>query len=206
MPKPQYQVNWDILRSQAEQGVPLRELARRCGVPIGTVLARASRGRWRIRSLHGTGRRPETSAKARAITEKTLQTGHDYFTQLGLVTKFKQAQACHTAADHFANMNGEALEQNSLPWTNSVKNAERVFSWNQQPEDQKHLTVNLQLLSITPFQLFCYSELTKQGKLPHDASYEDIPSVIDSLPIDERDHLTQAFASFRSAPARDIPS
>ena len=203
MPKPQYQVNWDVLRTQAEQGVPLRELARRCGIPIGTVLARASRQHWQIRTLHGAGRRPEVSTQTRAIAQKTSQAGHDYFRQLGLATKFRQAQACHTAADHFASMNGQQLEDKSLPWTNSVKNAERVFSWNQEPESQKQLIMNVEVLALTPFELFCFNELVNQGKLQPD-SPEKTYRVLESLPTAERELLRGAFARSPLAPAREI--
>src|SRR5215831_8205870 len=61
--------------------------------------------------------------------------------------------------------------------TNAVKNAERVFGWNQHPEDQKHMTVNLAFLSLSPLQLFCYNELLRQGRLQPDFLPAAYPSL-----------------------------
>src|SRR5215831_1655946 len=91
----------------------------------------------------------------------------------------------------------------SLPWTNSVKNAERVFSWNQEPENQKQLIMNVEVLALSPFELFCFTELVNQGKLQPD-SPEQTHHVLDSLPTAERELLRGAFTRSPLAPAREI--
>ena len=103
----------------------------------------------------------------------------------------------------WASMNGQQLEDKSLPWTNSVKNAERVFSWNQEPESQKQLIMNVEVLALTPFELFCFNELVNQGKLQPD-SPEKTYRVLESLPTAERELLRGAFARSPLAPAREI--
>lgn len=208
MPKPQTEVNWPALRALAESGIPLRQLARRLNVPAGTVLARSKREAWQIKKIQAPLKAEKAQAikNANAITAKTLAAGRDYLRDLSTLSRVNQAKACAVASSHFANMNGQQLEEKALPWSASVKNTERVFGWNQQPENQTQLTVNVALLSLTPFEFFCFNDLANQGKLPLDFPPERIHLAIDALPIDERSRLSQAFAQSPFAAVRDFPS
>jgi hypothetical protein len=199
MPEQRKQIDWTAVRAMAESGMPLREIARRLGIPSGTVLARSSREHWNISAILGKGRKAQTSKAQLVVTNQTLQAGRDYFRDASALSRANQASACLTASEYFAAMNGSQLEQSAQPWSASVKNSERVFAWNQQSEQEKEriAELHLKVLQLEPRHMFFAQLLYVEGKFQTDndeqAYWNNPQEYFSSLPPHEQQRLNLAW-------------
>lgn len=130
MAKGKKAICWPVIQALAEQGEPLRELAKRLAIPVGTVLARSSREKWRIGRRQRRGRKPERSEAERAAINETLQAGRDYFAQSGQLSRANLAQAAVAASAFLAAMKGEEILENSQNFKNVTGALSRdIFGW-----------------------------------------------------------------------------
>jgi len=139
------QVNWDLARKMFEEGVTLKSIAARTGIPYGALSKRRLRYLWQPPSCP----LPET----KRTVKKTDVDIHSKYAQQTAVWKARILDIADKHLSHVEDRSGEKISLEDLERlvriTDSVdKTARRTFGL----DNEHHSTVTLQVQSELPAQ------------------------------------------------------
>ena len=190
----------DAARSLALNGIPLVEIAERLQIPPGTLTNRAFREQWQVAQTFGRAKRLKAkqaiqTAKAKQLhsNQTVRQTVAEVIAQNGVVSRLHLSGAVRKASAALENMNEQSLIDNHQALQSVSKSAAHVHGWNQNQDHQHKAELHVFVLSLHPSELHTVAQLQKAGRLPLDASVDQMKLAIASLSESERTQFRNDF-------------
>jgi uncharacterized protein YjcR len=116
---------WEQVRVAYFAGTGLREIARRMGIPEGTVLARAKRENWSEKLANALA--PVQSMQSLAITP--AQSVAESLADLGHKSRLSLAKGLHKGAGHVESLTGAEVLENAQEVASLTKAGNQLHGW-----------------------------------------------------------------------------
>jgi hypothetical protein len=157
MPKPALAVDWNGVRALAATGISLHELARRLGISVNTVKARARREHWGISQIFGPG----GSAKIPRHIKEPLALAGTQITNVA-VSNFHSANSKSRAAiartvqkiaQHLESLEPDQLLPRCRQLQSLTSSADKVFGWSKDRNSHSDDAIKDDLFRLPPAEL-----------------------------------------------------
>jgi hypothetical protein len=210
MPGPSPKYNWDVIRQLAATGTPLPAICKQLGVNYQTLKSRARREGWRIVETFGRAKREppdqKQKQKQRENFELVAKSTKDLFEQNGVASRMHLSSAIRKASRHLEDMPEAQLVERHQAIFSVTKSAGVVHGWSEHQDEErlKIQNLNLFVLSLHPSELYAIAQLKEAGRLPQDASVDQMKLAIASLSESERTQFRNEFDLQFAPPIRNL--